>query len=104
LVLLKQSGILKMDATVNTYEEWLIEVREALTSINMSLDDWQSIWPVDFRLEFDNGTAANDAAEWANRFWWLQQNRSLKRDCLQTQRCWLQRGHEGACQPISEIH
>jgi len=90
-----------MAATVNTYEEWLTEVRDALASMNMTIEDWQSIWPFDFRTEYDSGTAPGDAAEKSNRFWWYQQNKSMQRECLQTANCWLPRGHEGECQPIS---
>jgi len=31
-----------------TYEVWLVQVQEALKSINMSLGDWQPVWPLDF--------------------------------------------------------
>ena len=35
--------------TTITYETWLQDVDEALKSINMPMDDWQGIWPFDFR-------------------------------------------------------
>jgi len=33
------------------YDKWLGDVQEALNSINMSIDDWQNVWPFDFRKE-----------------------------------------------------
>jgi hypothetical protein len=83
------------------YEAWIKKVEEALGSINMSMDDWQSRWPFDFRAEYESGKDADDAAAKANRFWWLEQNKSLRRDCRSTLNCWLPRGHEGACQPAN---
>ena len=47
------------------------------------------------------GLKADDAAIKANRFWWQQQNRSLKQDCRKAPNCWLPRGHQGECQPVS---
>lgn len=85
-----------------SYELWLSEVRDALHSINMPMDDWQTIWSFDFRAEYNAGTEADDAAMKANRFWWHEQNKSLKQDCRQTPNCWLPRGHQGACQPLSD--
>ena len=83
------------------YDDWIKKVEEALSSINMSIDDWQSRWSFDFRAEYESGTDAEDAAMKANRFWWLEQNKSLRRDCRSTPNCWLPRGHEGACQPVN---
>jgi len=83
------------------YDKWLDGVKEALRSINMPFDDWQSRWRFDFRREFDAGSKANDAAMKANRFWWREQNRVLKQDCRNVSDCWLPRGHQGPCQPIS---
>jgi hypothetical protein len=83
------------------YGDWIKKVQEALASINMSMDDWQSRWHFDFRAEYESGTDADDAAMKANRFWWLEQNKSLRRDCRSTPNCWLPRGHEGACQPAN---
>ena len=37
----------------------------------------------------------------ANRFWWHEQNKSLKQDCRSTPNCWLPRGHQGPCQPVN---
>lgn len=37
----------------------------------------------------------------ANRFWWHEQNKSLKGDCRLTPDCWLPRGHQGLCQPVN---
>jgi hypothetical protein len=89
----------------DTYEVWIGEVQQALRSINMSMDDWQSQWPFDFHAEYKAGTKANDAAVKANRFWWYEQNRSLKQDCRLTPNCWLPRGHQGPCQPVnSDAH
>ena len=31
-----------------TYEIWLEEVKDALRSINMPMEDWQGVWPFDF--------------------------------------------------------
>ena len=89
----------------NGYEAWISDVQQALGSINMSMDDWQSRWRFDFQAEYKAGTKADDAAMKANRFWWHQQNKSLKQDCRYTPNCWLPRGHQGPCQPIdSDSH
>lgn len=87
--------------TATTYEEWMIAVRSALDSVNMSVEDWQSIWPFDFSSEYQKGTASADAAEKANRFWWYEQNKSRQKECLKTSDCWLPREHDGDCQPLS---
>ena len=76
-------------------------VQQALGSINMSMEEWQSRWPFDFQAEYKAGTKADDAAMKANRFWWHAQNKSLKQDCRSTPNCWLPRGHQGPCQPLS---
>jgi hypothetical protein len=83
-----------------TYELWLKDVQAALQSINMPFDDWQKVWRFDFENQFNAGVKANDAAMKANRFWWHEQNKSLKQDCRKTPDCWLPRGHQGECQPI----
>ncbi len=83
------------------YELWLAQVREALLSINMDVDDWQSIWPFDFKAEHRAGTNPVDSAEKANRFWWYQQNKSLNENCEITPNCWLRRGHQGVCKPVA---
>jgi hypothetical protein len=85
----------------DTYEIWIADVQHALGSINMPMDEWQSLWPFDFQAEYAAGTKADDAAMKANRFWWYEQNRSLKQDCRLTPNCWLPRGHQGSCQPLS---
>ena len=38
----------------------------------------------------------------ANRFWWREQNKSLKQDCQRTSGCWRPRDHQGECQPVYE--
>ena len=91
----------RMKSMSNGYEAWISGVQQALGSINMSMDDWQSRWPFDFQAEYDAGTKADDAAMKANRFWWHEQNKSLKQDCRSTPNCWLPRGHRGDCQPVS---
>jgi hypothetical protein len=83
------------------YEDWIRKVEEALSSIDMSMDDWQSRWPFDFHTEYKSGTEADNAAIKANRFWWLEQNKSLRQDCRSAPNCWLPRGHQGPCQPVS---
>jgi hypothetical protein len=85
----------------NPYEKWLSDVQAALQSINMPFDDWQNLWPFDFQQEFKAGVKADDAATKANRFWWHEQNKSLNQDCRVTPNCWLPRGHQSACQPVS---
>jgi hypothetical protein len=77
-------------------------VREALKSINMSMDDWQPLCRFDFPGEHDKGTDPDAAAMKANRFWWYQQNRSMGRDCDKHPGCWLPRAHQGDCQPQYE--
>ncbi len=86
----------------NGYEAWLDLVRAALRSINMSIDDWQPVWPFDFRGEHDKGTDPDGAAMKANRYWWHQQNRSIGRECDTVPGCWLPRRHQGECQPQYE--
>jgi len=87
---------------VLTYEIWLEQVKDALRSINMPMDDWQSLWPFDFSGEHDKGTEPDAAAIKANRFWWYQQNKSMGRDCDKVPGCWLPRGHQRDCQPTYE--
>ncbi len=87
--------------TATTYESWLDQVRDALRSVNMNMDDWQGKWPFDFLGEHKGGTAAKDAAMKANRFWWKRQNRAIGQDCRRSPECWLPCGHEGECQPAS---
>lgn len=88
-----------MTVTDTAYEAWLNEVKEALSSINMPMEDWQKTWPFDFLHEFETGTSANDAAMKANQYWWQQQNKAIGQDCRQTPNCWLPRNHQGECQP-----
>src|SRR5258708_25376141 len=83
------------------YEAWITDVQQALRSINMSMDDWQSRWPFDFQAEYKAGTKADDAAVKANRFWWQEQNKYLNQDCRSTPNCWLHLGHQRACQPAT---
>lgn len=90
-----------MTITSTKYESWLNQVGEALSSINMPMDDWQKVWPFDFRKEFDLGTSAEEAASKANRFWWRAQNKSIHQDCLKSPNCWLPRDHQGECQPLA---
>ena len=86
----------------NGYDVWLDRVRAALRSINMSIDDWQPVWPFDFSGEHEKGTDPDGAAMKANRYWWYQQNRSIGRECDTVPGCWLPRGHQGECQPQYE--
>jgi len=86
----------------DAYEVWLDQVKDALRSINMQMEDWQGIWSFDFDTEYKAGTNPDDAAMKANRFWWREQNKSLKKDCQKTPRCWLPRDHQGECQPLYE--
>jgi hypothetical protein len=85
----------------DSYDDWLNDVRAALQSINMPMDDWQNNWPFDFNQEFRLGTGPTRAAEKANRFWWREQNKALGQDCRTTATCWLPHGHQGQCQPVS---
>lgn len=89
-----------LPSMATSYNAWLDDVRSALESINMPMDDWQSNWRFDFASEYKIGTDPNRAAEKANRFWWREQNRTLKQDCALNPNCWLPRGHQGDCQPI----
>ena len=86
----------------DAYKTWLTEVQGILRSINMPFDAWQAIWQFDFHREFEASTKPDDAAMKANRFWWHEQNKSLKQDCQQTPNCWLPRGHRGACRSVSQ--
>lgn len=86
---------------VESYEEWMTKVRAAFASLSTPMADWHLIGAFDYRREFDAGVKPDDAAIKANRQWWYEWNKSLKQDCLQTQSCWLVRGHHGECQPVS---
>lgn len=90
-----------MSVTSTAYESWLKEVEEALSSVNMPLEDWQTIWAFDFRREFEAQATAKDAAMRANQYWWQQQNKSIGQDCRETPNCWLPRNHQGECEPRS---
>lgn len=83
------------------YTTWLNDVHSELDSMNMRTDTWQKAWPFDFEEEYRKGTAANVAAEKANRYWWHEQNKSISQDCLKTPDCWLPRKHRGECQPVN---
>ena len=63
------------------YEIWLEEVKDALRSINMPMEDWQGVWSFDFSGEHDAGATPDEAAMKANRYWWHVQNKSLKQNC-----------------------
>lgn len=95
-------GAYRMGGMSETYDTWLDQVRGALRSINMRIEDWQVEWPFDFPGEYTTGTKPDDAALKANRYWWQQQNKSLGRDCRKTPSCWLPEGHQGECQPTYE--
>lgn len=64
-----------MESMSSRYEAWISDVQHALSSINMSMEDWQGRWPFDFQAEYKSGTEADDAAMKANTFWWHEQNR-----------------------------
>lgn len=86
---------------MGAYEVWIGGVQQALRSNNMSMDDWQSLWPFDFQAEYKAGTKADEAGVKAQRFWWHEQNKSLNEDCRLTPNCWPPRGHQGSCQPVN---
>jgi hypothetical protein len=88
-----------MRLMADEYEVWLDQVKDALRSINIRMEDWQGIWSFDFSAEHKSGTTPDAAAMNANRFWWREQNRSLRQECNTTPGCWLPRGHQGECQP-----
>ena len=90
----------KLPVSGVSFDGWLTEVRSALDSINMPMDDWQRGWRFDFQHEFGAGTAANDAAVKANRFWWHEQNKAMNQECRRGSNCWLPRNHKGECQPL----
>jgi len=92
--------VLQWVGMADSYEIWFEEVKDALRSINMPIEDWQGVWPFDFSGEHDEGATPDDAAMKANRYWWHQQNKSLKQDCQRTPSCWLPRDHQGKCQPV----
>ena len=94
--------VLQWVGMAEEYDIWLNEVRDALHSINMHVEDWQGVWPFDFSAEYKAGTNPDTAAIKANRFWWREQNKSLKKDCQKTPGCGLPRGHQGECQPTYE--
>jgi hypothetical protein len=73
-----------MATALATCDDWLMEVKAALDSINMPLEIWQAALPFDFSREFKAGTYANVAASKANRFWWRGQNQRTDQDCLRS--------------------
>lgn len=91
-----------MENMPETYDTWLDQVRDALRSINMHIEDWQGVWPFDFVAEHEAGAEPDAAAIKANRFWWREQNKSLNRECRKTPGCWLPQGHQSECQPTYE--
>jgi len=91
---------LKWWPMTDAFQIWIGEAQTALRSINMSMEDWQNLWSFDFRREYEAGTNAREAAMKTNRFWWREQNKSLKRECRLTASCWLPRGHQGKCEPV----
>jgi hypothetical protein len=90
-----------MTVTVS-YEAWSKEVEEALSSINMPVEEWQKSLAFDFRTESNAGATANDAAMKTNRFWWRKQNKAIHQDCTLFEDCWLPRGHQDGCQPVTK--
>jgi len=40
----------------DAYELWLDQVRDALRSINMHIEEWQGVWPFDFSAEHEAGS------------------------------------------------
>jgi hypothetical protein len=84
------------------FEIWLEQVQNALRSINMEMKDWQKVWPFDFRREHGQGADPDAAAMKANRFWWRQQNKSMRHECNKVVGCWLPESHQGECQPEYE--
>lgn len=88
--------------TAAAYGVWLEEVKQALASVNMPMEEWQRQWAFDFQTEFLSGADANDAAMKANRFWWHEQNKAIHQDCTHSGDCWLPRGHQGVCQPVTQ--
>jgi hypothetical protein len=85
----------------DSYETWFSQVRNALASINMPIEEWQKAWEFDFPAEYRAGTDPMQTADKANRFWWYEQNKALKQDCRRTPNCWLPNGHTGECAPVS---
>ena len=92
----------RMELMIYSFEEWMHKVRAAFDSLNMPAADWQAIGAFDYRSEYDAGVKPDAAAMKANRYWWLEWNKSLKQDCRATKNCWLPRGHEGQCEPIAQ--
>jgi hypothetical protein len=83
-----------------SYNNWIKDVRSALASINMPMDEWQLVSQFDFAKEFNLGTPADSAAERANRFWWRVQNQRIGQQCCKNSECWLPNGHNGSCQIV----
>ena len=38
-----------MNTDAGTFADWLVEVRKALDSINMSMETWHAVWPTFLR-------------------------------------------------------
>ena len=47
---------IRLMSTTASYDAWLGDVEEALSSINMPLRDWQKTWVFDFQAELNAGT------------------------------------------------
>ena len=91
-----------MRRMADAYDVWLDQVKDALRSINMQMEDWQGIWSFDFSAEYEAGTNPAAVAMKANHFWWFRQNKSMGRACEKIPGCWLPRNHQGECQPSYE--
>jgi hypothetical protein len=83
-----------------TFRTWMKEVREVLEANRIAVNEWQSLFPYNFRRSFDSGTSPVEAANRMHRFWWREQEKGLHRQCDKAANCWLSRGHNGDCQPI----
>lgn len=62
------------------FETWLRNVRASLAAINMSLEEWQNLFPYDFKADFDAGVNPEEAAKRACNHYWDEQIKALPVD------------------------
>lgn len=85
-----------------TYEGWLQQVKEGLMSIDMPMEEWQSVWPFNFSRQHRAGTSPADTAGMANRYCWHQQKKSMAHDCDKLPPAGCHEDNQRDCQPNYE--
>lgn len=89
-----------MAGTMESYEDWLEQVKVALQSNKMRLNGWQSRWPFDFAADYQNGIGAEDAATRARQFWWEK----FAKGKVACPKCHLEVRMDGLTKHINQLH